>query len=454
MAVLHRQRIVQANDYAVALGVREGMGTATARALTESDAGGSILLLEQDLEAEQRALQQLCCWAYSITPALYSDRSDSLQLEIGGCLRLFRGLDALLAEIARGIAARGYRVEYGLAPTPKAAWLLSFAEADSAVDMQLPLPERLAPLPLTLLDDYPGTVDSLRKAGLHTLGDILSLPSHALGRRCGKDFTHFLQQALGKRQDLQQEYQSPKTYSDEYWFGYEVSVNEELFPAVQLLLQAFCQFLRNTQLQTSDITWQLAGMNSKLSAITVRSSTSHSNWENWQQLTRIHFDQLQLKDPVEGLFLNCNSLYAGELDSIDLFSPRSQRESLNSLLDRLRNRLGLQAIERVSCRDEHLPEFAVYLSSDGCAEKNSAQQASAQRPFWLMPQPLALKEHGKHLYWNGTLSLVYGPERIEDNWWLEAVSRDYYIAENGGGQHYWIFRDRLTNSWFIHGIFA
>ena len=49
---------------------------------------------------------------------------------------------------------------------------------------------------------------------------------------------------------------------------------------------------------------------------------------------------------------------------------------------------------------------------------------------------------------------MYGPERIEDNWWLEAISRDYYIAENSDKQLYWVFRDRLTKSWFIHGIFA
>jgi len=454
VAVLHKQRIVRVNDYAAAQGIGVGMGTATARALAESGEGESIALLEQDFEAEKRALQQLCCWAYSITPTLYSDRSDCLQLEIGGCLKLYRGLDTLLAEISHGISARGYSVKIGLAATPKAAWLLSFTEEGAALDAQRELSQRLAPLPLKLIVDFPKTVDSLRRAGLHTLGDILALPSHALGRRCGKEFSHFLQQLLGRRQDLQPQYQPPKSYSDEYWFGYEVSVNEELFPAVQLLLQAFCQFLRNTQLQTSGITWQLVGIDSKLSAITVHSSTCHSDWENWQQLTRIHFDQLQLKNPVEGLFLNCDSLYAGELDSIDLFSPRNQRESRSGLLDRLRNRLGLQAIERISARDEHLPEFAVYLSTDGIDDKYSGQPISAQRPFWLMPQPLALKQHGKNLYWNGALNLVYGPERIEDNWWLEAVSRDYYIAENSGGQHYWVFRDRLGKRWFIHGIFA
>jgi len=460
VAVLHKQRIVRINDYAAGLGIKKGMGTATARALTESDTERSILLLEQDIEAEQRCLQQLCCWAYSITPTLYIYRTDSLQLEVGGCLKLFKGLDTLLAGIDSDIGARGYRVQYGLASTPKAAWLLSFTDAGDAMagtrDTHRGLDERLGPLPLQLLDEFSGTIDSLRRAGLHTLGDILSLPINSLSRRCGKSFTHFLQQVLGQRQDLQLEYQPPKTYSDEYWFGYEVNANEELFPAVQLLLQSLCQFLRNTQLQTGDITWQLISINSKLRSITVRSSTSHSNWESWYQLTCIHFEQLQLKNSVEGLSLNCHSLYAGQLESIDLFSPRNQHEPMNSLLDRLRNRLGLQAIERISCRDEHLPEFALHLGSDdsGGGSDDGNRYGCGQRPFWLMPQPQALKLHGKQLYWNGALALVYGPERIEDNWWLEAVSRDYYIAENSSGQHYWVFRDRLATGWFIHGIFA
>ena len=242
--MLYKQHIVRVNDCGAALGIKEDMSAATARALTESDATASFVLLQRDLGAEQRALQQLCCWAYSITPTLYIERADTLQLEIAGCLKLFRGLDALLAEISHSINTRGYQVEVGLASTPKAAWLLSFTEEKSGRDLRRPLPDRLAPLPLTLLEDFPSTVDSLGRAGLHSLGDILSLPSSALGRRCGKSFIHFLQQMLGNQLDLQPDYQPPKTYSDEYWFGYDVSVNEELFPAIQLMLQAFCQFLK------------------------------------------------------------------------------------------------------------------------------------------------------------------------------------------------------------------
>jgi hypothetical protein len=46
-------------------------------------------------------------------------------------------------------------VRRGLAPTPKSAWLLSFTDDQRAADIHLPLPERLAPLPLKLLDDFP-----------------------------------------------------------------------------------------------------------------------------------------------------------------------------------------------------------------------------------------------------------------------------------------------------------
>ena len=174
----------------------------------------------------------------------------------------------------------------------------------------------------------------------------------------------FLQQALGQREDLQADYRPPATFSDEYWFGYEVKANEELLPAAQLLLQSLCRFLRNTQLQTGEITWQLAGIDHRVEKVRVRSTASHSDWKNWYQLTRIRFEQLQLANSVEGLALTCGQLQSGQLENIDLFTPGSQREPLAALLDRLRNRLGLQAIEQVGRRDAHLPEYALHVGTD------------------------------------------------------------------------------------------
>ncbi|MDG1987156.1 MAG: DNA polymerase Y family protein, partial [Halieaceae bacterium] len=57
------------------------------------------------------------------------------------------------------------------------------------------------------------------------------------------------------------------------------------------------------------------------------------------------------------------------------------------------------------------------------------------------------------LYWKDELHLISGPERIEDYWWSKPISRDYYIAKNIYGNHYWIFCNRRTKHWYIQGIF-
>ena len=121
----------------------------------------------------------------------------------------------------------------------------------------------------------------------------------------------------------------------------------------------------------------------------------------------------------------------------------------------------VQAIEKVGCRDEHLPEFAVHLggartgarTGDRPGGEPGSGRPCAQRPFWLMPEPQPLRLSGGQLYWHGPLALLYGPERIEDNWWQGAVSRDYYIAGDRGGQQYWVYCDRLAHRWYIHGVF-
>ena len=110
-------------------------------------------------------------------------------------------------------------------------------------------------------------------------------------------------------------------------------------------------------------------------------------------------------------------------------------------------------MEKIGCRDEHLPELAVLTGNEHPGDEYRGRHC-AQRPFWLLPEPQALKLRNGELYWNGALQLLYGPERIEDNWWREAVSRDYYIAANDSEGRFWIFHDRLGGSWYIHGIFT
>jgi protein ImuB len=322
------------------------------------------------------------------------------------------------------------------------------ADARAAASLEA----RLAPLPLRLLEDFPRQVDALARAGLWTFGDVLALPRRALARRCGKDFVHYLDQVLGTAEDMVPDFTPPKVFSDNYWFGYEVKANEELLPAIQLLLQSLCRFLRNTQLQSQQVRWELYGIDRGIQPLSVHCSLSHANWEEWYRLTRLKIEQLQLNMSIEGIGLCCERLMPGNDNTRDLFQQAGQREPLHSLLDRLKNRLGLQSVCKIACRDEHLPEFAGYSSPD--TRLTAADTVDReQRPFWLMPEPQRLQEIAGHPCWNGRLTLVEGPERIEDNWWDRAVSRDYYVARDKDGQQYWIYRDRLRDHWYMQGVF-
>ena len=58
---------------------------------------------------------------------------------------------------------------------------------------------------------------------------------------------------------------------------------------------------------------------------------------------------------------------------------------------------------------------------------------------------------------------VEGPERIAPEWWRregDALTRDYFRAEDSRGQRFWIFREGLygretqETRWFMHGLFA
>jgi protein ImuB len=59
------------------------------------------------------------------------------------------------------------------------------------------------------------------------------------------------------------------------------------------------------------------------------------------------------------------------------------------------------------------------------------------------------------------LVLEQGPERIESGWWDgRGVARDYYVARQirgarqSHGAKLWVFQERQSKRWYLHGMFA
>ena len=60
-----------------------------------------------------------------------------------------------------------------------------------------------------------------------------------------------------------------------------------------------------------------------------------------------------------------------------------------------------------------------------------------------------------HLYGRQhTVTHCVGPERIETGWWRGPhLKRDYYRITTASGHRFWLFRNRDTGRWFLHGWF-
>ncbi|EED36053.1 hypothetical protein NOR51B_2001 [Luminiphilus syltensis NOR5-1B] len=449
VVVFDRERVICANDPALERGVRPQQNTATVRSLLNEEQGH---LLERDTTAEATMLKQLLAWGYGITPTLMIYRDDCLLLEIGGSLTLFHGLDTLLDLIRQALLQRQVSCAMAIAETQPGAWLLTHAEPTLALDCRRPLNERIGVLPIALIPDFTHQITGFERAGIRYFSELLALPAAALGRRGGEELLRWLDQLTGRREIPPVDHQPPSTFRDALWFGFEVRQQQELHPALKTLLQGFCRFLTHTQLDTQTVDWQLLRMSGDAQTLTVRSSEAHARWETWFELSCLRLDQLTIARDIEGVALAVDHLQPNQPLASDLFNNARNEEPLNNLTDRLRGRLGLRAVTRIAMRDAHLPEHCLYQGTPAPAPM-PAINGQAQRPFWLLPEPQPLRLEQGRVHWNGPLELVHGPERIEDNWWANPASRDYFIARGHDGQRLWIYQDRHHQRWFLHGFF-
>jgi protein ImuB len=99
---------------------------------------------------------------------------------------------------------------------------------------------------------------------------------------------------------------------------------------------------------------------------------------------------------------------------------------------------------------EHRPEAAwrrvhdLRLSAAPKVEEGMIDQ-DMPRPVWLLNEPLPLTKP----------EILQGPERIESGWWDgKGVARDYYVARPSHGIRLWVFQERHSKRWFVHGVFA
>lgn len=438
------------NPAALARGLVPGMPLSAARARAPE-----VTVLAADPALEAAALNGLAGWAGQFSSFVQPLEGEGVLLEVGGSRLLFGGLEPLWAAAVAGVTGLGYRVAAALAPTPLGAWYLARGAPGSRVTGLDALGRHLGPLPMAVMDLSPAVADALAGMGVRTLGALDALPRDGLARRLGSDILECLDRAWGRRPDPRQPHEPAPGYRARLALPVPLVETAALIFPLRRLLGEMEGRLRAVQAGVQRFTLELHHPGGAMTPVPVGMLRPTRDSAHCLELLRHALERLELTQAVEQVGLAAGEfLPLGPEQSALLPAAPEPGEGGAGLLERLRARLGPGAVRGVAPVADPRPERAWRVRT-GAPPGGAADLPPGRRPLWLLDRPVPLDRHGEVPWCDGPLRLAGGPERIEGGWWDGAdVARDYYVAETREGRLLWVYRERRTGAWHLHGLFS
>jgi len=441
-----RLLVVQADATAQAAGIHAGQSLSAARALLPA-----VLAKPQQRHAEQSVHETLAAWAYGFSSQVLclpasAQMPAALALEVGGSLKLFDGWPNLSSQLRHGLQQLGHAHSLACAPSVAGARLLASAGHDGmALNDQPQLRRALAQLALTQAGLDARQLAALHAMGLRRLGEVFTLPRPELARRLGPELLNWLDRLLGHSPDPYPPYRPATHFFQRIEFDYAIQTHMALQFALHRLCRELAAFVFARAGGVLHFTLELEHEDLPASTIAVGLRQAMNAPDALFDAARGRLEHAALPAAVVALALRARDLPPMAPERRDLFDPGPRGDlDLPGLIERLRTRLGDDAVCQLQHYPDHRPEYAWRIGEG----KAAAADGAKHRPHWLLLRPIPLR--------NRVLRILRGPERIETGWWDDHdVRRDYVIAELDTGQHAWLFRDAGSEgAWMLHGLFA
>jgi protein ImuB len=409
-------------------------------------------------QSDPGALQRLCLHALQFTSFVSIEPPNALLLEIKGSVKLFGSLERLHADLDACWRRLSLPVLAATAPTTLAAlWLARAGDLELIEDCAL-LPGHLAKVPLACTAWDIEQRQTLHAMGVTRLGELLRLPRAGLARRLHPTLVQDLDIALARSVAPRRAFVRRERFRERCDFETEIEQTAYLEKALEPLIARCAQFLRRRQAGVQALELRLKHREGPATRVQLGLASITSEQRRLSSVLRQKLSRLTLKAPVRGMQLISGPLRGLPASSLDAFAglTGAARDSAPQLVERLRARLGEEAVYGICLIAEHRPEAAwrrvqeLRLSSVPRVGEGMVEPRMA-RPLWLLDEPLPLPQP----------KILQGPERIESGWWDgKGVARDYYIAlQSSGarqshGARLWVFQERQSKRWYVHGIFA
>jgi protein ImuB len=402
--------------------------------------------------------QSLALWAMRYSPLVSLCRHQRAErvgvvAEVAGSAHLFGGLDHLLADARAQVLALSPDAICAGAPSASGAWALACCASDVAWADARTWPQRLAALPLMALDLPDSDHELLTQVGLRRVGECMKLPRGDLDRRCRTALSTHLDQLSGTAPEPRLWFVPPATYDRSVELLHETWHTDALLFTGRRLLGELEGLLRGCGRAVQVLRFTLGHAPGQPdTTFDLALTRPLQDLTPVAGLLRERLSRLRLPSPVRRVGLAATPLESWQAQSPELWpGPEETALQRSALLDRLRARLGEEAVCSLTTVADHRPEAAwrAAPAADGARPRRTAALPSCRglRPLWLLPEPSPLADTP------GDWQEERGPERIEAGWWQSPVARDYYVLRDACGRRLWAFRT-ARGDWFAHGWFA
>ena len=462
-----RMMVTAANRLAQKEGVDIGMAVADARAIIPG-----LKVLDDPQGLPEKLLNGLAEWCIRYTPVAAVDPPAGLILDVTGCTHLWGGEQLYLTDIIKRFTNFGYEVRVAMADTIGAAWAIARFEKEPFIIETGQQTAALLLLPSAALRIDPETTERLDKLGLRQISHFIHMPRVALRRRFGMQLLQRLDQALGCEEEWIIPVQPIALYQERLPCLEPIVTATGIEIALERLLDNLCRRLQQEQkgLRTAVMKgYRVDGKIEKIEIGTLRASCNSKHLFNLFEL------RISSVEPAMGIELfTLDALKVEDLAIVqeELWEHNAGLDDtgLSELLDRIAGKIGAGQIHRYLPDEHYWPERSYKLSAAINEKTPAVWKVERPRPVQLLHKPELIEvtapipDYPPMLFrYKGKLHTIKkadGPERIEQEWWLQqGQHRDYYTVEDEEGRRYWLFRSGhydtgKTYQWFIHGFFA
>ncbi|MCF3110672.1 DNA polymerase Y family protein [Niabella sp. CC-SYL272] len=451
---------------AIKKGIVQGMVVADAKALLPE-----LKLFHYKPGAEEKLLTRLAEWCLRFTPVVAVDLPDGILLDISGCPHLWGGEQSYLDNILRKLKASGFQTGSGIADTVGGAWAIARFESAHSIVAPGQQDAALRSLPPAALRLELPVLERLQKLGFSHIGSFINLPATVLRRRFGPELLTRIGQALGHLPEVPEPLQPAAVFREQLHCTEPVHTRVAIDIALETLLQRLCDRLQRAGRGLRSAVFKIDLVDGGVQQIFIGTNRPVRNAVH---LLKLFEPKITMIAPGMGI-----EVFTLEAPAVEALSGRQEAiwstlgggdtgTELAGLLDRIAGRMGDTAIKRYLPAEHYWPERSV--TPGGLFEKaETSWRSDRPRPVYLLPRPepvtvaAPVPDYPPMLFrYRGkvhNIAKADGPERIEQEWWLEQNQvRDYYVVEDAEGARYWLFRSGHYGAekpqWFLHGFFA